>query len=202
MGRSIGLFFGSFNPIHVGHLIIANHMVENTELQEVWFVVSPQNPFKQKSNLLDAHQRLHLVELAIEGDHRLRASRVEFDLPVPSYTVDTLAVLEAKHPRDRFALLMGSDNLQSIDRWKNYEVLLKRHRLLVYPRPGFEATEWINHPAVEIQEVPLLQVSASFIRHQIREGKSVRYLLSDPVWRYVDQMNYYREPYRPGERGE
>ncbi len=197
--KQVGLFFGSFNPIHIGHLIIANHIAENTSLQEVWFVVSPQNPFKKKSSLLDERQRLYMVNLAIEDNEKLRASAVEFDLPQPSYTVDTLAYLGEKHPNLEFALLMGSDNLASIEKWKNYSVILKNHQLYVYPRPGFDADRWKGHPGIHLMEVPQLLVSASFIRDQIRAGKSARYLLHEPVWRYVEEMNFYRKPWGSGE---
>lgn len=190
--KRIGLFFGSFNPVHVGHLIIASQVVEQTDRDEVWFVVSPQNPFKRKDSLLDQRQRLHLVRLAIGDDDRLRASDVEFGLPVPSYTVDTLAHLGERHPAHDFALIMGSDNLQSLPKWKNAPVLLDRYRLLVYPRPGFDGGALREHPAVQWLDLPLLQVSATFVRRAIAEGRSARYLLPDPVYRYVEEMGFYR----------
>jgi nicotinate-nucleotide adenylyltransferase len=190
--KRIGLFFGSFNPIHVGHLIIASQVVEQTDRDEVWFVVSPQNPFKRKDSLLDQRQRLHLVRLAIGDDDRLRASDVEFGLPVPSYTVDTLAHLGERHPAHDFALIMGSDNLQSLPKWKNAPVLLDRYRMLVYPRPGFDGGALREHPAVRWLDLPLLQISATFVRQAIAEGRSTRYLLPDPVYRYVEEMGFYR----------
>ena len=190
--KRIGLFFGSFNPIHVGHLIIASQVVEQTDRDEVWFVVSPQNPFKRKDSLLDQRQRLHLVRLAIGDDDRLRASDVEFGLPVPSYTVDTLAHLGERHPAHDFALIMGSDNLQSLPKWKNAPVLLDRYRLLVYPRPGFDGGALREHPSVQWLDLPLLQVSATFVRRAIAEGRNARYLLPDPVYRYVEEMGFYR----------
>lgn len=190
--KRIGLFFGSFNPVHVGHLIIASQVVEQTDRDEVWFVVSPQNPFKRKDSLLDQRQRLHLVRLAIGDDDRLRASDVEFGLPVPSYTVDTLAHLGERHPAHDFALIMGSDNLESLPKWKNATVLLDRYRLLVYPRPGFDGDALRDHPAVQWLDLPLLQVSATFVRRAIAEGRSARYLLPDPVYRYVEEMGFYR----------
>lgn len=190
--KRIGLFFGSFNPIHVGHLIIASQVVEQTDRDEVWFVVSPQNPFKRKASLLDQRQRLHLVRLAIGDDDRLRASDVEFGLPVPSYTVDTLAHLGERHPAHDFALIMGSDNLQSLPKWKNAPVLLDRYRMLVYPRPGFDGGALREHPAVRWLDLPLLQISATFVRQAIAEGRSTRYLLPDPVYRYVEEMGFYR----------
>jgi nicotinate-nucleotide adenylyltransferase len=190
--KRIGLFFGSFNPVHVGHLIIASQVVEQTDRDEVWFVVSPQNPFKRKDSLLDQRQRLHLVRLAIGDDDRLRASDVEFGLPVPSYTVDTLAHLGERHPAHDFALIMGSDNLQSLPKWKNAPVLLDRYRMLVYPRPGFDGDALREHPAVRWLDLPLLQISATFVRQAIAEGRSTRYLLPDPVYRYVEEMGFYR----------
>jgi nicotinate-nucleotide adenylyltransferase len=190
--KRIGLFFGSFNPVHVGHLIIASQVVEQTDRDEVWFVVSPQNPFKRKASLLDQRQRLHLVRLAIGDDDRLRASDVEFGLPVPSYTVDTLAHLGERHPAHDFALIMGSDNLQSLPKWKNATVLLDRYRMLVYPRPGFDGGALREHPAVRWLDLPLLQISATFVRQAIAEGRSTRYLLPDPVYRYVEEMGFYR----------
>jgi len=192
MGKQVGLFFGSFNPIHVGHLIIANHIVQNSPLQEIWFVVSPQNPFKTKSSLLDERQRLYMVNLAVEDNYQLRSSSVEFDLPVPSYTVDTLAYLQEKHPADQFSLLMGSDNLDSIEKWKNYNVIIERHALYVYHRPGYDADRWKNMPNIHFPEAPQLLVSASFIREQIQAGRSVQYLLTEPVYRYVQEMNFYK----------
>jgi nicotinate-nucleotide adenylyltransferase len=197
MSKQVGLFFGSFNPIHVGHLIIANYIVQNSPLQEIWFVVSPQNPFKTKSSLLDERQRLYMVNLAIEDNYQLRSSAVEFDLPVPSYTVDTLAYLQEKHPNDQFSLIMGSDNLDSLEKWKNYTVILQRHTLYVYNRPGYEATKWKNNANIHFCEAPQLHLSASFIREQIQAGKSVRYLLTEPVHRYVEEMNFYKTIRKP-----
>lgn len=194
MSKKVGLFFGSFNPIHVGHLIIANHMVQNTSLKEVWFVVSPQNPFKKKSTLLDERQRLYMVNLAVEDNYQLRSCAVEFDLPLPSYTVDTLAHLGEKYPENEFSLLMGSDNLESLKKWKNYQVILANHDLFVYPRQGFEMPALREHARVHLMDVPQLQVSASFIREQIQSGKSVKYLLTEPVFRFVEEMNFYRMP--------
>ena len=195
MAKKIGLFFGSFNPIHVGHLIIANYVVEHTSCVEVWFVVSPQNPFKTKSSLLDERQRLYMVNLAVEDNFRLRSSAVEFDLPVPSYTVDTLAYLEEKYPNDEFCLIMGSDNLESIGKWKNYEVILERYQIYVYPRPGFSDQAMKDHPSIRFMDVTQLHVSASYIREQIVQRKSVQYLLTEPVRQYIEEMNFYREPW-------
>jgi len=197
MSKQVGLFFGSFNPIHVGHLIIANHIVQNSPLQEIWFVVSPQNPFKSKSSLLDERQRLYMVNLAIEDNYQLRSSSVEFDLPVPSYTVDTLAYLQEKHPKDQFSLIMGTDNLESLNKWKNYTVILERHALYIYTRPGYQAANWKNNANIHFCEAPQLHLSSSFIREQIQAGKSVQYLLTERVHRYVEEMNFYKAIKKP-----
>ena len=187
----VGLFFGTFNPIHVGHLIIANYFAEFTDLDKIWFVVSPHNPLKDKSDLLNQYDRLHLVKLAIEDDTRFRASDVEFNLPQPSYTIDTLTYLKEKHPEHEFVLLMGSDNIVSIHKWKNYEVLLDNYQVYVYKRVNANP-EAINKN-VKIFDVPLLNLSASFIRQCIRDKKSVRYLLPESVYQYVTEMNYYKQ---------
>jgi nicotinate-nucleotide adenylyltransferase len=197
MSKTVGLFFGSFNPVHVGHLIIASQVVEQSLCDETWMVVSPQNPFKEKHTLLPQRQRLYMVNLAIEDDPRLRASDVEFALPVPSYTVDTLAYLTEKYPDVRFNLVMGSDNLMGLPRWKNPQVILDRHDILVYPRPGYDGGDLNDHPRVQWLDMPLLQISASFIRRSRAEGRSVRYLLSDPVYQYVDEMHFFA-PGGPG----
>ena len=189
----IGLFFGSFNPIHVGHLIIAQTMVEDTDLDRVWFVVSPQNPFKKSASLLAEYDRLHLVRLAIEGNDDLIASDVEFALPRPSYTIDTLAHLRDKHPTQSFALIMGTDNLRTIDKWKNADVLKRDHAIYVYRRGSHEQAP--NQPSgaqVTMVDAPLLHISATLIRERIRSGKSVRYMVPDTVERYIEEMNLYR----------
>ena len=189
----IGLFFGSFNPIHVGHLIIAQTMVEDTDLDRVWFVVSPQNPFKKSASLLAEYDRLHLVRLAIEGNDDLIASDVEFALPRPSYTIDTLAHLRDKHPTQRFALIMGTDNLRTIDKWKNADVLKRDHAIYVYRRGSHEqAPSPPSGARVTMVDAPLLHISATLIRERIRSGKSVRYMVPDTVERYIEEMNLYR----------
>ncbi|MEO1437689.1 MAG: nicotinate (nicotinamide) nucleotide adenylyltransferase [Bacteroidota bacterium] len=187
----IGLFFGSYNPVHVGHLIIANYMVEHTDLDQVWMVVSPQNPFKQKKNLAKDYDRLHLVHLAIGDNSKIKASDIEFGLPKPSYTVDTLAYLYDKYPDQEFALLMGGDNLPTFPKWKNYEQILKHHQLYVYNRPGYEPGELADHPQVKRFDAPLMQISASFIRKQILSGKSIQYLVSEPIRKYIENSNVY-----------
>lgn len=179
--RKTGLFFGSFNPVHVGHMIIANFMVTQTELEEVWLVVSPQNPFKKAGSLARDHDRLHLVKLAIGDTPGLRASNVEFDLPKPSYTIDTLAVLRDKYPDRAFSLIMGGDNLPTLPKWKNYKIILRDYDIHVYNRPGFEAGELAEHPRVSFHEAPLMNLSATYIRRAIKSGHSVRYLVPDAV---------------------
>lgn len=187
----IGLFFGSFNPIHTGHLIVANHVVEHADIDKVWFVVSPHNPLKDSNSLLNEYDRLHLVRLGIEDNTKFRASNIEFSLAKPSYTVDTLAYLSEKFPLEQFSIIMGSDSFQNIHRWKNYEHLVKHHPIIIYNRPGFEITE--THGAhLTIMDAPLLQISASFIREQIKEGKSIRYLVPENVAEYIDTNNYFR----------
>ena len=192
--KKTGLYFGSFNPIHVGHLIIANHMVEHTDLDEVWFVISPHNPFKKKTSLLADHHRYAMVNIAVEDNPKLWASNIEFKLPQPSYTVHTLAFLEEKYPEKQFVLIMGGDNLAGLHKWKNYTHILENYEIKVYPRPGEELPELAAHPHIKIVEnVPLMQISSSFIRQCIREGKSVEYLLSDKVFKYLTEMHFYEK---------
>ena len=187
----VGLFFGSFNPIHVGHLIIANHLATHTDLDKVWMVVSPQNPLKPKKTLARDFDRLHLVRLGIGDNPRIEASNVEFNLPKPSYTVDTLAFLTEKYPEKTFALIMGGDNIASLHLWKNYEQLLANFDIYVYQRPGTELGPLATHPRVKVLEAPLLDISATYIRDCIRKGQSVRYLVPEPVFEYLkDNMLY------------
>jgi nicotinate-nucleotide adenylyltransferase len=188
----IGLFFGSFNPVHVGHMIIANHIVQNSDLESVWMVVSPQNPFKLKSSLANDHDRLHLVQLAIGDNPKIRASNIEFSLPVPSYTIDTLTYLNEKYPEKEFCLIMGGDNLESIEKWKNYQLLLDNHDIYVYKRPGFSFEKKESYKRVQIIDAPLLDISATFIRNAIKEGKSVQYLLPDSVYHYLKDSSMYK----------
>ena len=189
----IGLFFGSFNPIHVGHLIIANYMATQTDLKQVWLVVSPQNPFKTKSSLARDYDRLHLVELAIEDNPALRASDIEFKLPKPSYTIDTLTYLREKYPQHEFALIMGGDNLATLPKWKNYEAILKYYSVYVYQRPQYEPGELSQHPQVRLCEAPLMQISASYIRRCIKAGHSIQYLVPTPVFDYLNSSHLYRQ---------
>jgi nicotinate-nucleotide adenylyltransferase len=201
MNKRIGLYFGTFNPIHVGHLIIANHMVQFTDLDELWFVVSPQNPLKPKASLLADYHRLALVRIAVENNPRLKASNIEFELPQPSYTINTLVALSEKFPQYSFKIIMGEDNLNTFQKWKNYEEILQGYAILVYPRVESDeqlsvsqakASDLLHHPKVTMIDAPLMKINASFIRKAIQEGKDVRYLLTEPVMRYVDEMNFYK----------
>jgi len=187
-----GLFFGSFNPVHVGHMIIANFMATQTNLQQVWMVVSPQNPFKTKKSLARDHDRLHLVQLAIDDNPKLKASNVEFDLPKPSYTVDTLTYLREKYPKKEFALIMGGDNLGSFHKWKNYEQILEHHEIYVYKRPQYALGTLATHPKITIMEAPLMQISASYIRQCILNNQSVQYLVPDVIYDYLNKSALYR----------
>jgi len=189
----IGLYFGTFNPVHIGHLAIANYMVEFTEIQQLWFIISPQNPFKKENQLLKDHHRLQLVRRVIEDDPRFRASGVEFKLPRPSYTIDTLTYLQEDYPDHEFYLIMGSDNLKSIHKWKNAEMILQNYGILVYPRPGFELKRLELHPRIQLVNAPLMEISASFIRQAIAEGKDIRYFLPSKAYQYLDEMNFYKK---------
>jgi nicotinate-nucleotide adenylyltransferase len=190
--KRVGLFFGSFNPVHNGHLILANYMLAFTRLDELWFVVSPQNPLKAKKGLLNQNQRLQLVNLAIEDHPKMRASNIEFSLPVPSYTINTLAHLKEKYPEHQFSIILGSDNLQNFHKWKNHEEILKHYDLLIYPRPGYTENPYTNRPNVIITEAPVMDISSTFIRNAIYEKKDVRFFVHPKVWEYIDEMNFYR----------
>jgi nicotinate-nucleotide adenylyltransferase len=202
---NIGLYFGTYNPIHVGHLIIANHMVDYTNLDQVWLVVSPQNPLKKKATLLEDYHRLALTRIAIEENRNLKVSDIEFNLPKPSYTADTLAYLHEKNPEHSFSLIMGEDNLRTFHKWKNYETILKHHQIYVYPRAlteqekfEQEASNEVNdtfnkHPNIILCDAPIMKVSASFIRKAIKDKKDVRYLLTEPVYKYISEMHFYEK---------
>jgi len=202
---NIGLYFGTYNPIHVGHLIIANHMVDYTELDQVWLVVSPQNPFKTKASLLADYHRLSLVNVAIEGNNKLTSSNIEFGLPKPSYTIDTLVYIQEKHPEHSFSIIMGEDNLRTFHKWKNYEQILENHSVYVYPRALTEQERLEqssekenpllkNHSKITMcDDAPVMKVSASFIRSAIKNKKDVRYLLSEPVHKYIKEMHFYEK---------
>lgn len=187
----IGLYFGSFNPVHVGHLIIASHATNETNLDQVWFVVSPQNPFKQSSTLLNEYHRLHLIQSAIEGENKLRVSNIEFKLPKPSYTIDTLAYLKEKHPEHEFSIIMGSDSFSNLHKWKNYEQIIKSHTIYIFIRPGFDATNNIA-AKIEILNPPLLHISSTHIRELIKSKKSFRYLVPDIVKEEIERNGYYK----------
>lgn len=187
----IGLYFGSFNPVHIAHLIIANHLLNETDIQKIWFVLSPQNPFKEEKSLLNEYHRLHLVKTAIADDARMRASDIEFNLPKPSYTTSTLAYLKEKNPEQEFCIIMGSDSFQNLHKWKNYELIVKDYDVYVYRRPGFEINNAIN-ARLHIADAPLLQLSATEIRHYIKEGKSIRYMVPDVVREEIEKGGYYK----------
>jgi nicotinate-nucleotide adenylyltransferase len=188
---TIGLYFGSFNPVHIGHLIIANHIVSNTGLDQVWFVVSPQNPFKNSNSLLNEYHRLHLVNIAIDGENKLRASNAEFKLPKPSYTIDTLTYLHEKHPDYKFAIVMGSDGFQNINKWKNFQTLINNYNFYIYKRPGFEITQTFGAGITQL-EAPLLAISSTKIRQLIKDKKSIRYLVPDIVKEEIERNGYYK----------
>ena len=187
----IGLFFGSFNPIHIGHLIIANTMATSTDLEQVWFIVSPQNPFKKTKSLLHEFDRLDMVERAIADNSRLKANNIEFSMPKPSYTIDTLARLSEKYPQHTFQLIMGEDNLEQFTNWKNYDKILEYYGLYVYPRPRSKESELKSHPNVRLVEAPLLDISATFIRENIRANRSIRYMVPDVVEEMIERKKFY-----------
>jgi len=190
----IGLYFGTFNPIHVGHLTIANHLVEHSDLDQVWFVVTPLSPFKKKSSLLDNQQRLEMVYRATKDYTKLRPSDIEFGLNQPNYTIDTLTYLLEKFPEYEFALIMGEDNLKSFHKWKNYELILDNHNIFVYPRlsEGKMDTQFNNHPKIIKVDAPIMQLSSTFIRNEIKAGRNIKPMLPKHVWEYLDEMNFYR----------
>lgn len=187
----IGLYFGSFNPIHHGHLIIANYVLQNSELDQVWFIVSPQNPLKPSAGLLNEYHRLYLVNLAIEGEQGLRASDIEFKLPRPSFTIDTLTYLKEKYPQHEFAVIMGSDSFQNISKWKNAEQILRNFQIYVYVRAGFEINSNGPNSTINVLDAPLLQISATHIRENVRNGRSIRYLVPDKVMEEIVRNGYY-----------
>jgi len=210
MSKKVGLFFGTFNPIHVGHLIIANHLAEHSDLEEIWLVVTPHNPHKKKKTLLEDNHRLAMVRIAIEDYPKLQASNIEFDLPQPNYTVKTLAVLEEKYPEKEFCLIMGEDNLKSLHKWKNYEVILDRFAIYVYPRVIGNISK--TSPLIPLQRgnsnkensllkneknitkinAPIIEISSTFIRKNIASGNNIRPMLPNKVWEYLDEMNFYK----------
>lgn len=192
--KKIGLFFGSFNPIHIGHLILANYILENTDMTELWFVVSPQNPFKEKKSLLKDYHRFNMVQLALENYPKMRASNVEFSLPTPSYTTHTLAYLKEKHPEYSFSLIMGEDNLKSLPKWKNFDSLIKNNQIIVYPRILADKPEDIDFSQENIHRIsaPIIELSATEIRKMIKDGKNVRPMLPPEVFDFLDGSNFYK----------
>lgn len=193
--KKTGLFFGTFNPIHIGHLAIANHLVEFSGLNEVWFVVTPLSPFKQKQTLLANHHRLELVYRATVEYPKLKPSNIEFNLPQPNYTINTLVHLEEKYPKQEFCLIMGEDNLEGFHKWKNFETILERYPIYVYPRisSGEIDKVLLNHPTIYFTDAPVMEISATFIREAIKKGKDVRPLLPEKVWQYIDEMGFYKK---------
>lgn len=191
----IGLYFGTFNPIHIGHLIIANHMAEYSDLDQIWMVVTPHNPLKKKSTLLDDYHRLHMVHLATKDFPKIKPSDIEFKLLQPNYTVNTLAHLKEKYPNYTFSLIMGEDNLKSLHKWKNYEFILAHHDIYVYPRLSSdeENLEFKNHPKIHIIDAPIVEISSTFIRENIKNGKNVQPLLPNEVWKYIDHNIFYKK---------
>lgn len=191
----VGLYFGTFNPIHVGHLIIANYLAENSDLDEVWMVVTPHNPLKKKSGLLEDYHRLHMINLATERFDKIKPSDIEFKLPQPNYTINTLIHLTEKFPKYEFSLIMGEDNLKSLNKWKNYEQILKDYDIYVYPRISESEVpdEFVNHPKIHKVEAPIIELSSTFIRNSVKESKDIRPMLDDKVWEYIDHNLFYRK---------
>jgi nicotinate-nucleotide adenylyltransferase len=191
----VGLYFGTFNPIHIGHLIIANHMAEHSDLDQIWMVVTPHNPHKQKNTLLDDYHRLHMVHLATENYPKIKPTDVEFKLPQPNYTVNTLAHLQEKYPDYEFSLIMGEDNLNSLHKWKNYEVILQNHDIYVYPRlnSGKISSEFVNNPKIHRIGAPVIELSSTFIRESIKNKKNVIPMLPNKVWEYIDHNLFYKK---------
>ena len=188
-----GLYFGSFNPIHMGHMAIANFMVEFSDLKQLWFIVSPQNPLKEKRSLLKDYHRLEMVRLAVDEDDRFRASDIEFHLPTPSYTIDTLAYLEEKHPGREFQLVMGADGLRTFQKWKHADLIAEKYHRLIYPRPGVDLEAAAQLPNTTIVDAPLMEISSSFIRSAIREGKDIRHLVPARAYTYMREMHFYEK---------
>lgn len=189
--KRVGLFFGSFNPVHIGHLVIANYMANFTELEEVWFVVSPQNPFKEKKSLGNMYDRLEMVNLAIENSDKLRASDIEFHLPQPSYTIDTLTHLSERYPNHEFVLIMGEDNLAGLHKWKNADILLRDYKIAVYPRPGYDGGKLKKHPSVTVTDTPLMELSSTFVRKAIKERKNIQFFTPEKVLDFIDKKGLY-----------
>jgi nicotinate-nucleotide adenylyltransferase len=188
----IGLFFGSFNPIHHGHLMVASYIANHTDLQQIWLVVSPQNPHKTQSSLLNEYDRLHLAQLAIENDNQIKVSDIEFKLPKPSYTIDTLTYLQEKYPQHQFFVIMGGDSFQNLPKWKNFEALVKNYQFIVYRRPGFDIVDDYG-AKMQYLEAPMLELSATLIRNNCKEGITIRYLVPEDVRLEIERCNYFKE---------
>lgn len=188
----IGLFFGSFNPIHIGHLAIASYMAHFTDLHEVWMMVSPQNPLKQKAGLADSYDRLEMAHIALGDTMKIKASDFEFHLPLPSYTIDTLTHLKDRYPQHEFVLIMGSDTLKTLRKWKNHAIILRDYDIYVYPRPGYVDEELQSHPSVTMTETPLMEISSTFLRNAIRDAKDIRFFVPDGVIQFMEKKGLYR----------
>lgn len=189
---NIGLYFGSFNPIHIGHLIIANHVLNETEIDKVWFIVSPQNPLKQTKTLLNEFDRLHLVRLAVQDDNRMKCSDIEFNLSKPSYTTNTLAFLSEKYPEHKFSIIMGSDSYQNLNKWKNFEIIIAGYPIYVYKREGFEINEKFGKKTITLS-APIIQISASQIREYMKSEKSIRYMVPEIVREEIETRKFYKQ---------
>jgi nicotinate-nucleotide adenylyltransferase len=188
----IGLFFGSFNPVHVGHMILANYMLEYTDLERIWFIVSPQNPFKKKSDLLDEKYRYDMVNIAIGENDKMKASDIEFTLEQPSYTIDTLNLLKKENPEDEFVIIMGTDNLENFNKWKDFVKILNRYKIYVYSRHTSDGGYLKGHPHIKIVDAHMVEMSSTFVRQAIKENRDIRYLLPTGVWDYIKKMNFYK----------
>jgi nicotinate-nucleotide adenylyltransferase len=189
-----GLFFGSFNPVHIGHLALANYIVENTDIKQLWFVVSPHNPLKKKDTLLADHLRLEMLELAVGDDNKYKVSNIEFRMPKPSFTIDTLTYLSEKYPNNEFVILMGADGLETFSKWKNFEQIIAKYQRYIYPRLTDQIIDFKAHQnIVYLNEAPIIEISSSFIRQSIKEGKDMRYFMHEKVFDFVDKMNLYKK---------
>ncbi|MDD3738155.1 MAG: nicotinate (nicotinamide) nucleotide adenylyltransferase [Lentimicrobiaceae bacterium] len=193
MSKKTGLFFGSFNPIHTGHLMIASYMYEFSDIDELWFVVSPQNPLKNQNSLLADNHRLYMVNLAVEDDYRFRSCNIEFNLPKPSYTINTLTYLTEKYPEREFILISGSDIFPTFKKWKNWEMLLEYYKFYVYPRPNTNDHPMLKHPSITVVNAPMIEISSTFIRSAIKDKKDCRYFLPQKVYDYILEMNFYNK---------
>jgi len=188
---NIGLFFGSFNPLHLGHKLIASYIVDSTYLDKVCFVVSPQNPLKIKKSLLDEHHRLQIIKAEIEDNNKLEVSDIEFSMPIPSYTIDTLVRIKEQHPKNNYILIMGSDNLNNFHKWKNYEKIIQDYEIFVYKRPGNQKVKHYSNVTI-LEGVPHIEISSSLIRKSIKAGKDVSYFMPEKAWKYMEEMNFYK----------